>query len=152
MNSSHAQEETGRRLLWAGILLFLLGLLTGFLVPVVANSRMGLSSHLEGVMNGMFLVALGLLWPRLRLSARSLVVAFWLAIYSTYANWATTLLAAVVGAGEENMPLAGAGYRGSPLQEALIAVGLVSLSIGIVVTSGIVLWGLRHHASAPAGP
>lgn len=54
------KHVTGRRLLQAGILLFLLGLLTGFLVPFTANPRMGLSSHLEGVMNGMFLVGLGL--------------------------------------------------------------------------------------------
>ena len=43
MNSSQAQEVTARRLLRAGILLFLLGLFTGFVVPIVNNPRMGLS-------------------------------------------------------------------------------------------------------------
>lgn len=111
---------------------------------------MGLSGHLEGVMNGMFLVVLGLLWPRLRLSGRSFAMAFWLAIYSTYANWATTLAAAAMGAGETNMPLAAAGHRGSPFQEALITAGLVSLAIGVVVTCAIVLWGLRDQDSGTA--
>ena len=43
-----------------GILLFFLGLVTGLVVPMLANPRMGLSSHLEGLMNGMFLIILGL--------------------------------------------------------------------------------------------
>jgi membrane associated rhomboid family serine protease len=42
------------------LLLFLLGLVTGFIVPVMANPRAGLAAHLEGVINGMFLVVVGL--------------------------------------------------------------------------------------------
>jgi len=54
--------ETGyaHRLLQFGYGLFLLGLLTGLGIPLLANPRMGLSSHLEGVMNGIFLIGLGL--------------------------------------------------------------------------------------------
>jgi hydroxylaminobenzene mutase len=44
--------------MWHGMLLFLLGLLTGFVEQRFANVRMGLAAHLEGVMNGTFLVAL----------------------------------------------------------------------------------------------
>lgn len=39
--------------------LFLPGLLTGFFESRFTNMRMGLAAHLEGVMNGIFLVALG---------------------------------------------------------------------------------------------
>jgi hydroxylaminobenzene mutase len=53
MNSAH------RRLMWHGMFLFLLGLLTGFAETKFANVRMGLAAHLEGVMNGIFLLALG---------------------------------------------------------------------------------------------
>lgn len=38
-----------------GLVLFLLGLFTGFAVPALKNPRMALSSHLEAVLNGMFL-------------------------------------------------------------------------------------------------
>ena len=41
-----------RRLMWHGMLLFLLGLITGLLEQRFTNVRMGLSAHLEGVMNG----------------------------------------------------------------------------------------------------
>jgi len=62
-------QRLGRRLLRYGIVLFLLGLATGRLVQLLPLPRMGLSSHLQGVMNGTFLVVLGLIWPHLRLHA-----------------------------------------------------------------------------------
>ncbi|OBG65244.1 hypothetical protein A9X05_10165 [Mycobacterium sp. E3298] len=42
-----------------GLVLFLIGLLTGFAVAALKNPRMALSSHLEAVLNGMFLVLIG---------------------------------------------------------------------------------------------
>lgn len=143
MVDQELSRRMGRRLLRFGILLFLLGLVTGAISPILSNSRMGLSSHLEGVMNGMFLVLLGLIWPRLNLSSASSRIAFWLALYGTYVNWATTLLAAAVGAGAVMMPIASQGQTGTPLQEAIINFGLISLAVGMLASSGIVLWGLR---------
>jgi hypothetical protein len=87
-------ERLGRRLLRYGIVLFLLGLVTGRLVQFLALPRMGLASHLRGVMNGTFLLALGLVWPHLRLRAVTLRAAYWLALAGTYFNWAVTLAAA----------------------------------------------------------
>jgi len=133
----------GRRLLRAGALLFLLGLLVGFAIPSLANPRMGLSSHLEGVMNGMLLLVLGVIWERLRLGPRNHQLGVGLALFGTYANWGTTLLAAVIGAGEPMMPFAAAGFTGSAVEEGLIAAGLIALSLAMVGVSGLVLWGLR---------
>ena len=89
-----------------GLVLFLIGLLTGLAVPFLRNSRMGLSSHLEGVLNGMFLVLLGLLWPHTHLSHAWGVTAVALLVYSTFANWLATLLAAAWGAGSRIAPIA----------------------------------------------
>lgn len=135
----------GHRLLQLGILLFLIGLLTGFAVPVLGNPRMGLSSHLEGIMNGSFLVLLGLVWPKLSLSRVTLIVVFWLAIYGTFANWTATLLAAFWGAGL-SMPIAASNHQGSPMQEGIIDFLLFSLSFAMVAVCGLVLWGLRVGA------
>jgi hydroxylaminobenzene mutase len=137
------QQTTSRRLIRYGVLLLLLGLLSGLVVPMLSNPRMGLSGHLEGVMNGTLLVVLGLMWSRLRLSPMTMLVTFWLAIYGTYVNWATTLVAAAWGAGESMMPIAAMGHRGSPLQEGIIRFGLVSLAVAMLVTCVVVLWGLR---------
>ncbi len=57
-----------RRLLWHGMFLFLLGLVTGFAEPHFVNMRMGLAAHLEGVLNGIFLLVLGAAWTEVRLS------------------------------------------------------------------------------------
>ncbi len=129
-------------LLQLGILLFLIGLLTGFVVPKFANPRMGLASHLEGLMNGLFLVVLGLLWQRLNLPEPWMVIVFWLAIYGSFANWLATLLAAIWKAGA-TMPMAGAGNRGSTLQEGIINFLLYSLSIAMVSVCIIVIAGLQ---------
>src|SRR4051812_24259634 len=88
-----------RRLIFAGVLLFLIGLLTGFAMPVFANPRMGLSSHMEGVLNGMFLIGIGLIWTRINLSDKLLSATYWLLLYGTFANWATILFSAITGAG-----------------------------------------------------
>lgn len=137
------EPDYSRRLLWHGLLLFLLGLLTGLVVPMLGNPRMGLSAHLEGVMNGLFVAILGLLWNRLVLSNRAAAALFWLALYGTYANWASTLLAAVF-ATNRSTPIAGAGFGGLPWQENLVDFGLISLAIAMVAASVLALWGLRR--------
>jgi len=143
MNDSLINQGTGRRLIRFGILLFFLGLLTGLVVPILVNPRLGVSGHLEGVMNGTFLVVLGLIWPRLKLSRLTLTITFWLSMYGAYVNWGTTLAAAALGAGQSMMPIGAAGYVGTPVQEAIINFGLVSFAIAILITCVIVLWGLR---------
>lgn len=132
-----------RRLLQLGYALFLLGLLTGLAMPLFANPRMGLSSHLEGVLNGIFLIGLGLVWSQLKLNPRLQALIFWLVLYGTLANWAATLFAAIWGAGSAMMPIAGQGLHGLPSQEIIIAGLLLSLSIAMVSVCGLVLWGLR---------
>jgi hydroxylaminobenzene mutase len=136
-------DERSHRLLQLGVLLFLLGLIGGFAIPGLANPRMGLASHLEGVLNGLFLVVLGLVWPRLVLRRRAAIALFWVALYGTFANWATTLLAAFWGAGTR-MPLAAGAHRGTVVQELAIDVLLVTLSVAIVAACVLILWGLRR--------
>ena len=45
-----------------GLALFLLGLITGLVIPVLKNPRMGVSGHMVGMTNGPFLIVVGLLW------------------------------------------------------------------------------------------
>lgn len=145
--STGFQLQLSRKLIRYGILLFLLGLLTGFAIPAMENPRMGLSSHLEGTMNGMFLVLLGIIWPKLHLSDRTLAWGYGLSLFGTFTNWGTTFLAGVWGAGAEMMPFAGGDYHGLAWQEGLIKFGLISLSIAMIIVCGILLWGMRGSAS-----
>lgn len=145
--SERLQDIHSRRLLQAGITLFLIGLLTGLAVPALGNPRMGLASHVEAVMNGTFLVVLGLLWPRLILSSTQFTIAFWLAVLGTFANWLSTFLAAMWAAGSRMMPMAGGGHTGSSIQEAVINGLLVFLSIAMIAVCIVVLLGLRARAN-----
>ena len=125
-----------------GLVLFMAGLLTGFAAGVVKNPRMALSSHLEAVLNGMFLVLLGLLWPHLDLSKALGITAVALIVYAAYANWLATLLAAAWGAGRRLAPIAAAGHEASPAKERIVGFLLLSLSLSILAGVGIVIAGL----------
>jgi hydroxylaminobenzene mutase len=138
-------DTSNRQLMGYGIFLFLLGLITGLVEQRFTNMRMGVSAHLEGVMNGTFLVALGAIWTEVRLSPIAKATAYWTALYGTYVNWLTTTFAAVFGTAASN-PIASAGYHGQPWQEQLAAAGFLSLAIAIIAASVLVLWGLRARA------
>ncbi len=141
-------RDARRRLLWHGMFLFLLGLLTGLVEQKFKNVRMGLAAHLEGVMNGIFLVALGAIFGELRLSARASAAAFWTALVGTYGNWATVTLAAILGASSLS-PITGAGHRALPWQEGLVTAGFLTIGVAIIACSVIVLRGLRKTPAAP---
>lgn len=132
-----------KQLIAAGAILFLLGLLTGFVIPGLPNSRMGLASHLEGVMNGTFLIALGAVWNHLVLTKRLELAAFGLLIYGSYANWVFVLLAAIFGTSEMT-PIAGEGYTGVPWQESMVSLGLGSVGVTMVVGVGILVYGFLN--------
>jgi (hydroxyamino)benzene mutase len=138
-------DDSNRCLMWLGMFLFLLGLLTGLVEQHFANPRMGLAAHLEGVMNGTFLVALGAIWVEVRLSARAKAGAYWGALYGTYVNWAVTTLAAVLGASSLS-PITGAGHGALPWQETVVTAGFMTVGISIIAVSVLVLWGLRRTA------
>jgi hydroxylaminobenzene mutase len=139
-------KDTNRRLMFHGMCLFLLGLLTGFAEQHFANVRMGLAAHLEGLMNGIFLLALGGIWPYVRLSTTVTTIAFWTVLYGTYLNWFMTVLAAIFGTAALS-PITGAGHSGQPWQETFITVGFMSVGIAIVMASALVLWGVRKQVS-----
>ena len=138
----------GQRLLLLGMILFMIGLLTGFVSATFENPRMGLSAHLEGLMNGTFLAVLGLFWHRLALGAKASAIAFWLVVYAAYANWLGVLLGGVWGAGASMMPIAAKGLMGTPVQEGIIAFLLISISVAMVLGVAMIIWGLWKAAKS----
>lgn len=143
--TAYGIDQPGRFLLQSGVFLFLLGLLTGFAIPAMSVPRLGLSSHLEGIMNGMFLMLLGLVWPRLSLGKPLATMTLVAAIYGAFANWTATFLAAQLPAGEL-MPIAAAGVVGTPLAESIVSALLISLAIAMILVCGSLLWGLRKQS------
>ena len=136
--------DSNRRLMCYGMLLFLFGLVTGLVEQRFTNMRMGLAAHLEVVMNGTFLLALGAIWTEVKLSPPAKATAYWTALYGTYVNWLTTTFAAVFGTAAAN-PIVSAGHHGQPWQESLAAAGFLSVAVSIIAASLLVLWGLRRR-------
>jgi (hydroxyamino)benzene mutase len=135
-----------RRLLQAGVLLFLLALLVGLVIPRFALPRLALSAHLLGIMQGTFLVAIGLLWPRLKFTQNQSRVAHVLAVYGCAAAWTANVCGAAWGAGASMVPMAAMGARGTALQELAITILLRSAAASLIVLALMLLWGLRTAA------
>jgi hydroxylaminobenzene mutase len=136
---------SNRHLMWHGMFLFLLGMLTAFVEPRVTNVRMGLAAHLVGLTNGIFLIALGAIWTEVRPGPRAKAIAYWTALYGTYVNWLFTVLAAVFGTGTVS-PILAPGLSGQAWQEGLVMTGFVSVFVAMLTSSVLVLWGLRDRA------
>jgi hydroxylaminobenzene mutase len=143
LERAHSQERAAQRLLRVGALLFLLALLVGLAVPRFAVPRLGLSTHLLGLMQGTFLLVSGLLWPKLKLTGAVSRAGSYLAIYGCIAAWTANLLGALWGAGNSMLPIAAGQARGSLIQERIIAAGLVTAAVSLIATAMIILWGLR---------
>lgn len=135
--------DTSNKLLRLGLILFLLGLLTGFAIPAMGSPRLGLSGHLEALMNGMFLILASLIWDRLNLSQKLLKATFYTLVFGTYTNWITVTLAGAWAAGGEMMPIAGGTLKGTAAQEILIKFGLISLSLAMVFTCVMMIIGIK---------
>ena len=147
MNTSTLLQRQGQRLLQLGIALFLYSSLDGFAIPFLASPRIGLSVHTLSGLQGVMLLAIGLLWPKLRLSPNMSKGAFWCLIYSTLAILAAYTVAAFWGVGIETISLMGelphGLAQGSLFQETFIKVLAYSSAPTGLTAFGLILWGLR---------
>jgi (hydroxyamino)benzene mutase len=130
-------------LCFAGMLLFLLGLLNGFLIPRLRSPRIGLSAHLTAVQSGTFLIAVGLLWPKLAIAPpwdAALGNGLWV---SLYAVWLALFLAGLFGAGQ-GLAIAGQGMTTSPGRQrvvtTLVAAGSLVCLIAVVAILAAGRW------------
>jgi hydroxylaminobenzene mutase len=127
--------------------LFLIGLVTGANERRFKNMRMALSAHLEGAMNGTFLIALGAIWGHVELPLSLEKAARWSALYGTYGNWLFTTLGAAMGTAAAN-PILSQGHHGRPRQERIAATGFRSIAYSILIAVVLILWGLGRRGSA----
>jgi hydroxylaminobenzene mutase len=91
----------------------------------------------------MFLMVLGLVWPRLALPRNSSLAGCALAIYGCLAAWTANLFGAIWAAGGAMVPLAAGAARGTAIQEVTIRMLLVSGALSLIGAVGLVVWGLR---------
>ncbi|MGE5464028.1 MAG: hypothetical protein ACM3PS_11775 [Syntrophothermus sp.] len=155
MNQSTFLQHQGQRLLQMGIALFLYSSLDGFAIPSLASPRIGLSVHTLSALQGVMLLAIGLIWTKLRFSRRAAQVAFWCLVYSTLAILAAYTVAAFWGVGIETISLMGelphGLVQGSLFQETFIKVLAYSSAPTGLAAFTLILWGLRSGARSENG-
>jgi hydroxylaminobenzene mutase len=127
-------------LLLSGAMLFLIGLLGGVAVQSFENPRMGLSAHLAGVQNGIFLLLLGGVWHHIRLSQPLLGLVCWFNILGMYLFWLSLTLSAVWGTSRAT-PIAGAGFNGMMWKENVVQVLLYSASASSIISAALLVVG-----------
>lgn len=142
MNLSGSRSAHAQRLLQVGVLLFLLALVVGIAIPRFTLPRLALSAHLLGITQGTFLIAIGLLWPKLRFTPTQSLVGHGLAIYGCAAAWTANVLGAAWGAGASMVPMAAGGVRGTAFQELTIAVLLRSAAVCLIAMALLLLWAV----------
>jgi hydroxylaminobenzene mutase len=98
-------------------------------------------------MNGIFLLALGAAWNEVRLPDPVKAATYCTALYGTYVNWLVTSIAAAFGAAA-NSPITSAGHHAQPWQESFVAAGFLSVTVAMIATSILVIWGLRGTVAA----
>ncbi len=116
--------STDLRIARHGVVVLLLGMLTGFFIGRFHSHSLGNAAHLTGLVGGYGLITLGLLWPRLNLTPRWSPAGAWITIVSMYLNWAGLVLQDAFGrAGNSLVRL------GPIVLVAAIALSLVSVAI-----------------------
>jgi hydroxylaminobenzene mutase len=133
------QESIGERLVRHGVIVLLLGLLTGFVIGRFHSRTLGDAAHLTGLIGGFGLIAVGLLWPRLKLGRFWSGAGAWMAAVSMYLNW---LGLAIQGG-------FGSGSKGSQATQAALlwdragATMLIVAALLSLISTLVILFGLR---------
>jgi hydroxylaminobenzene mutase len=149
MTPAETLARQGRRLIQAGVLLFLFTSFEGFVVPFFPIPNLGRSVHTLSGFTGVLFVAVGLAWPMLNLEILAARVAFWFLIYSGLATIAAFVLAALWGAGGSIIPIAALGARGTAFQEIMIQIVAFPAAPTGIIAFALILWGLRMKRNPP---
>jgi len=135
------------RLVFHGAVVILLGLITGFPLAfvltgsLVSSERAWRMAHLEGLLNGLLLLAVAGVADRLALDGRKPAVLAWTLIVTAYGN----LIASVIAASANVRGLEPGGSLANTLTYLLFMVAVVT----VVVAMGLVAHGARHAPERP---
>jgi hypothetical protein len=142
-------ERLQSRLIAHGALVFLVGLLAGFpfaffelgkiaLWPIPGSIEVSLPgdvrgwrmAHLEGILNGLTLIAVAAVLPRLRLTLRQLQIVAWSLIITAWGN----SIASVIGPafGGRGLEFGGSGANSLMYLLFVAAVGAVIVAMWLV--------------------
>jgi (hydroxyamino)benzene mutase len=131
-----------RLLCVAGLGLFLLALLQGFFIPLFARVDAARAAHATALGSGTFLIAVGLLWPKLAFGARPASIWSALLAASLYALAAGLMVGATYPLGDARVHPVASGV--SMLLNATGGISLIAAMIAVLIAC-------RRRANEPNG-
>jgi len=91
-------------------------------------------------MQGVFLMIIGILWPRLRLTPALARIGFVLAVYGVW-RMDSESVRAILGAGNSMLRSRPDRLTASAIQEGIIAIALRSAAVSLIAAVLLMLWG-----------
>jgi len=138
-----ACELLRRRLVRLGAWLFVIGLITGLWAAAVLTEqvkvpipRLALAAHLNGLLGGLWLIAVASTLDLLRYGERGLRRLAWLVSIAAWSNWLITLVASVLG-------VRGLEYTNDPANNAVAALLQVFVVLPSLLGAGAWAVGMR---------
>lgn len=126
--------ERGQGLIRWGAGLLLIAVVSGFLIPRVADPLLGLAAHVQGLMNAFLLLLVGLIWSRLQIGYLASVTVYWGLIAGAYVTLIVQIACAGLGIGGSIFPLVAGGHLGTPAAERIVRV-LVEGAAGVTAVA-----------------
>ena len=120
-----------RLLCVAGLGLFLLALLQGFFIPLFARVDAARAAHATALGSGTFLIAVGLLWPKLAFGARWASIWSVALVGSLYALAVGLTVGATYPFGDERVHSVASGI--SLLLNAAGGISLITVVIAVLI-------------------
>lgn len=138
-----ARELLRRRLVRSGAWLFAVGLITGLWATAVLTGqvkvpipRLALAAHLNGLLGGLWLIAVASTLDLLRYGERGLRRLAWLVSIAAWSNWLVTLVASVLG-------VRGLEYTSDPANNAVAALLQAFVVLPSLLGAGAWAVGMR---------
>lgn len=138
-----ARELLRRRLVRLGAWLFVIGLITGLWAAAVLTEqvkvpipRLALAAHLNGLLGGLWLIAVASTLDLLRYGERGLRRLAWLVSIAAWSNWLITLVASVLG-------VRGLEYTNDPANNAVAALLQAFVVLPSLLGAGAWAVGMR---------
>ncbi len=112
--------ERGQGLIRWGVALILLSVLSGFAIMMAPEPIMGLATHIQGLMNGLLLIAIGVVWSRFAIGYLGGALIYWGLIIGGFLTFGVQLACTFLEIGGSIFPIVGGAHVGTPFQEAVV--------------------------------
>jgi hypothetical protein len=129
-----------RRLIRHGFVFLFLALLLGIAITALPHPGRWLAAHLSALLTGLLLIATGVIWNELRLSARQRAIAAGCALTSAYAGIIANIFGAIV---DFPGPASDPGVA-PPMPQAAVFFTLLAIVVPtILIAIGLGVYGMR---------